>query len=83
MGRSHPLGIVLASRLFGALFQGGAEVAFEVRGFSRDMVVMLQGFIVLFSGAMEYVIAPLLARVLVMLTPSRRPSPESSEASRG
>lgn len=63
MGRNHPLGIVLASLLFGALFQGGAEVAFEVRGFSRDMVVMLQGFIVLFSGAMTYVIAPILARV--------------------
>jgi hypothetical protein len=58
MGRNHPVGIVLASLLFGALFQGGAEVAFEVRGFSRDMVVMLQGFIVLFSGAMAYVIAP-------------------------
>jgi simple sugar transport system permease protein len=28
------------------------------------MVVMLQGFIVLFSGAMTYVIAPQLARVL-------------------
>lgn len=64
MGRNHPLGIVLASLLFGALFQGGAEVAFEVQGFTRDMVVMLQGFIVLFSGAMTYVIAPLLARVL-------------------
>jgi simple sugar transport system permease protein len=64
MGRNHPLGIVLASLLFGALFQGGAEVAFEVRGFSRDMVVMLQGFIVLFSGAMTYVIAQPLARVL-------------------
>ncbi len=64
MGRNHPLGIVLASLLFGALFQGGAEVAFEVQGFSRDMVVMLQGFIVLFSGAMTYVIAPLLARLL-------------------
>ena len=58
MGRNHPLGIIFASLLFGALFQGGAEVAFEVRGFSRDMVVMLQGFIVLFSGAMVYVIAP-------------------------
>ena len=64
MGRNHPLGIVLAGILFGALFQGGAEVAFEVRGFSRDMVVMLQGFIVLFSGAMTYVMAPLLARGL-------------------
>jgi simple sugar transport system permease protein len=58
MGRNHPLGIVLASLLFGALFQGGAEVSFEVKGFSRDMVVMLQGFIVLFSGAMAYVLAP-------------------------
>jgi general nucleoside transport system permease protein len=64
MGRNHPLGIIFASVLFGALFQGGAEVAFEVRGFSRDMVVMLQGFIVLFSGAMVYVIAPWVARAL-------------------
>ena len=62
MGRNHPVGIVLASVLFGALFQGGAEVAFEVPGFSRDMVVMLQGFIVLFSGAMAYVAAPWLVR---------------------
>jgi simple sugar transport system permease protein len=68
MGRNHPLGIVLASLLFGALFQGGAEVAFEVPGFSRDMVVMLQGFIVLFSGAMTYVIAPILARLLGAVT---------------
>ncbi len=64
MGRNHPVGIIFASLLFGALFQGGAEVAFEVRGFSRDMVIMLQGFIVLFSGAMVYVIAPFLARIL-------------------
>jgi simple sugar transport system permease protein len=28
------------------------------------MVVMLQGFIVLFAGAMAYVVAPWLARVL-------------------
>lgn len=67
MGRNHPVGIVLASILFGALFQGGAEVAFEVQRFSRDMVVMLQGFIVLFSGAMAYVIAPMLAWVLATL----------------
>ena len=64
MGRNHPVGIVFASILFGALFQGGAEVAFDVPGFSRDMVVMLQGFIVLFSGAMTYVIAPAVAASL-------------------
>jgi len=69
MGRNHPLGIVLASILFGALFQGGAEVAFEVPGFSRDMVVMLQGFVVLFSGAMSYVLAAPLARLLRAVAP--------------
>jgi simple sugar transport system permease protein len=79
MGRNHPVGIVLASILFGALFQGGAEVAFEVRGFSRDMVVMLQGFIVLFSGAMAYVIAPIVARVLVLVM-RLLPKPAASES---
>jgi len=86
MGRNHPVGIVLASILFGALFQGGAEVAFEVRGFSRDMVVMLQGFIVLFSGAMAYVIAPLVARVLGMVMrwlPQAKPATSTSGAAHG
>ena len=46
-------------------------VAFDVPGFTRDMVVMLQGFIVLFSGAMAYVAAPWLAR-LWALTGARR-----------
>ncbi len=75
MGRNHPLGIVLASVLFGALFQGGAELSFELPGFSRDMVVMLQGFIVLFSGAMAYVVAPWLARAL-QVWPARAPQVE-------
>ena len=62
IGRNHPVGIVLASLLFGALYQGGAELAFEISGFSRDMVFTLQGLIVLFSGAMAQVAAPTLAR---------------------
>ena len=79
MGRNHPMGIVLASVLFGALFQGGAEVAFEVQGFSRDMVVMVQGFIVLFSGAMVYVIAPWLARVVGGISQLFRPKATTLE----
>lgn len=62
IGRNHPVGIVLAALLFGALYQGGAELAFEIPGFSRDMVYTLQGLIVLFSGAMAQVAAPTLAR---------------------
>jgi simple sugar transport system permease protein len=69
IGRNHPLGIVLASLLFGALSQGGAELAFEIPGFSRDMVVTLQGLIVLFAGAMSTVAAPLFARALALRRP--------------
>jgi ABC-type uncharacterized transport system permease subunit len=68
MGRNHPVGIVLTSVLFGALFQGGAEVSFELPGFSRDMVVTLQGFVVLFSGAMAYVIAPYVGALVAWCT---------------
>lgn len=75
MGRNHPVGVVLSSLLFGALFQGGSEVAFEVPGFTRDMVVALQGLIVLFSGAMSYVMAPWLSRALGWL--ARPSSPEA------
>ncbi|MBV8469619.1 MAG: ABC transporter permease [Burkholderiaceae bacterium] len=63
MGRNHPLGIVLASLLFGVLYQGGVEVSFDVPGFSRDMVVTVQGLIVLFAGAMAMVSAPAFARL--------------------
>ena len=67
IGRNHPLGIVLAALLFGALYQGGAELAFEIQGFSRDMVFTLQGLIVLFAGAMAQVAAPWLARAYQIL----------------
>jgi simple sugar transport system permease protein len=64
IGRNHPLGIVFAAVLFGALYQGGAELAFEISGFSREMVFMLQGLIVLFAGAMAQVAAPWVAKLL-------------------
>jgi simple sugar transport system permease protein len=64
IGRSHPLGIVFAALLFGALYQGGAELSFEIAGFSRETVFMLQGLVVLFAGAMGQVAAPWVARAL-------------------
>jgi simple sugar transport system permease protein len=75
IGRNHPVGIVLASILFGALYQGGAELAFEINGFSRDMVFMLQGLIVLFAGAMAQVAAPGLARIWRAVSPAPKGSP--------
>ena len=53
MGRAHPVGIVLASLLFGILYQGGAELAFEQPAITRDMVVVIGGIIILFAGALD------------------------------
>ena len=74
IGRNHPVGIVLAAVLFGALYQGGAELAFEIKGFSRDMVFLLQGLIVLFAGAMAQVAAPWLARGVTWFAGRRAPA---------
>jgi simple sugar transport system permease protein len=54
MGRNHPAGIVLASVLFGALYQGGSELAFEMPRLTRDLVVIIQGLIILVCGALEH-----------------------------
>ena len=63
---------MLAALLFGVLYQGGSELAFEINGFSREMVFMLQGLIVLFAGAMAQVAAPLLAHLWHMTGGRRR-----------
>ena len=64
MGRNHPLGVLLAALLFGALQQGGAELAFEIPSITREMVVVIQGLIILFCGAMENLYAPAIAKLL-------------------
>ncbi len=63
MGRNHPLGVVLAALLFGALYQGGAELAFDMPSLSRDMIVVIQGLVILFAGALEHMFRPALARI--------------------
>ncbi len=64
MGRNHPFGIVIAALLFGTLYQGGAELAFEWSNISRDIVVVMQGLVILFCGALEYMYKPWLVRWL-------------------
>ena len=53
MGRNHPFGIVLAAILFGALYQGGAELAFDYPQVTRDIIVVMDGLVILFCGALE------------------------------
>jgi simple sugar transport system permease protein len=54
MGRNHPAGIVLAALLFGALAQGGSELSFDMPKLTRDMVVVIQGLVILVCGALEH-----------------------------
>jgi len=65
MGRNHPVGIVLASLLFGLLYQGGAELAFEEPKVTREMVVTIQGLVILFSGALAYMMKGPVERTYV------------------
>jgi general nucleoside transport system permease protein len=64
MGRNHPVGIVLAALLFGLLYQGGTELSFAKAHINRDMVVVIQGLIILFMGALEQAFRPYLAALL-------------------
>ena len=52
LGRNHPVGIVLAAILFGALIRGGLFVDIFTEKISKDLVQVLQGVIILFF-AME------------------------------
>ena len=63
MGRSHPLGILLAAILFGVLYQGGAELSFDMPNITRDMIVVIQGLVILFAGALEYMFRPAIVRI--------------------
>ncbi|QDC00652.1 ABC transporter permease [Mesorhizobium sp. 8] len=69
MGRSHPVGIVLASILFGMLYQGGAELSFEMPNISRDMIVIIQGLVILFAGALEHMFRPAIQALFASLSP--------------
>ncbi|KQR78171.1 sugar ABC transporter permease [Rhizobium sp. Leaf384] len=71
MGRSHPAGIIPAAILFGMLYQGGAEIAFEMPTISRDMIVIIQGLVILFAGALENMFRPAIGQIFASVA-SRR-----------
>jgi simple sugar transport system permease protein len=64
MGRNHPLGIAVAALLFGALTQGGTELAFDIPVLQHDLVVVIEGLVILFCGALEHLFRPRLAVLL-------------------
>ncbi len=70
IGRNHPLGVLLAAILFGALYQGGAELAFEMDKIDNHMVILIQALVILFAGALENLFKPQLEAFVKRLTHS-------------
>jgi len=48
LGRNHPVGVILAALLFGALIRGSLFLDLNFDNLSKDLVMVLQGIIVLF-----------------------------------
>lgn len=63
MGRSHPVGVVLAALLFGFLYQGGAELALWTN-IPRELIVVIQALVILFAGALDNMVRGGLSGVL-------------------
>ncbi len=55
MGRSHPVGVLLAAFLFGMLYQGGGELSFEM-GIPREMIVVIQATVIMFTSSLENIV---------------------------
>jgi len=51
LGRSHPVGVLLAALFFGALTRGGLFVDIFTERVSRDLVMVLQALVILFVAA--------------------------------
>lgn len=64
MGRNHPVGVVLSALLFGALYQGGTELAFERPAITRDLIVTLSGLVIFCVGALDQLYRRPLAALL-------------------
>ena len=66
MGRSHPFGVFLAAILFGFLYQGGAELALWTK-IPREMIVVIQALVILFTGALDDMVRAPLERMFLAI----------------
>lgn len=70
MGRNHPVGVVLAALLFGFLFQGGAELGLWTK-IPIEMRIVVQGLVILFTGALDMMVRMLLTWVFNLMRGGR------------
>lgn len=62
MGRSHPIGVLLAALLFGFLFQGGAELGFWT-SIPRELILVIQALVILFVGALDNMVRMMVGHI--------------------
>ncbi|UWQ19462.1 ABC transporter permease [Jannaschia sp. M317] len=74
MGRSHPLGVCIAALLFGMLYQGGGYVEFDIPAISREMILVIQALVILFTGALDNMVRLPVERLFLSMrrSPSRK-----------
>ena len=72
IGRNHPFGIILASILFGILYQGGAELSFDFPDIDREMIQVVQALVVLFSGALSLMLVKPTEKLFVYLDAKKK-----------
>ena len=70
MGRSHPVGVLLAALLFGFLYQGGAELALWTK-IPRELIVVIQALVILFTGALSLMVRAPLERFFMSMQRAR------------
>jgi ABC-type uncharacterized transport system permease subunit len=54
LGRNHPVGVLLAALLFGALMRGSLFVDIFTQNVSKDLVLVLQALVILFVAAEQF-----------------------------
>ncbi|MDO5658949.1 MAG: ABC transporter permease [Paracoccus sp. (in: a-proteobacteria)] len=64
MGRNHPFGVFLAALLFGALYQGGQELAL-MTNIPPQLILVIQALVILFTGALDNMVRWPLERVFL------------------
>jgi simple sugar transport system permease protein len=79
MGRSHPIGVLLAALLFGFLYQGGQEVSL-MTGLPREVIVVIQALVILFTGALDNMVRMPLERLFLMARRPRAPEPSPGKS---
>ncbi|MEI4486100.1 ABC transporter permease [Frigidibacter sp. MR17.14] len=65
MGRNHPFGVLLASLLFGFLYQGGAELGLWT-SIPLELRTVVQALVILFTGALDQMMRMAVERVFAL-----------------